>query len=249
MKYVPCIFYLLQGGLKMKQKVFTKSGLFPFAVEAHPVYLHFDRQVGRVDLSHPRAAKLHVEQQVEVLVGKRELPLLVGLYAGVGKRALVVDEEHKAVAVHFNAVHVIVVGVYPSGAALRGIVIYPECVGVGRMHRLVCYGVVVEPFHYVDFAAVGPRLVFRQQPSSSCKIRRIAYHHIDILTCPYIFIKTLIFGDPVQGFPTIMIVMLFLGGVQLLSIGVLGEYIGRIFNESKHRPAYIAREYDGELIK
>lgn len=65
----------------------------------------------------------------------------------------------------------------------------------------------------------------------------------------YIFIKTLIFGDPVQGFPTIMIVMLFLGGVQLLSIGVLGEYIGRIFNESKHRPTYIAREYDGELIK
>lgn len=65
----------------------------------------------------------------------------------------------------------------------------------------------------------------------------------------FIFIKTLIYGDPVQGFPTIMIVMLFLGGVQLLSIGLLGEYIGRIFNESKHRPTYIAREHNGELIK
>lgn len=65
----------------------------------------------------------------------------------------------------------------------------------------------------------------------------------------FIFIKTLIFGDPVQGFPTIMIVMLFLGGVQLLCIGVLGEYIGRIFNETKHRPTYIAREYNGDRVR
>lgn len=65
----------------------------------------------------------------------------------------------------------------------------------------------------------------------------------------FIFVKTLIFGDPVQGFPTIMIVMLFLGGIQLLSIGVLGEYIGRIFNESKHRPVYIVSEHDGKPVK
>lgn len=65
----------------------------------------------------------------------------------------------------------------------------------------------------------------------------------------FIFIKTLIFDDPVQGFPTIMIVMLFLGGVQLLCIGVLGEYVGRIFNETKNRPTYIAREHNGEPVK
>lgn len=64
----------------------------------------------------------------------------------------------------------------------------------------------------------------------------------------FIFVKTLMYGDPVQGFPTIMVVMLFLGGVQLLCLGVMGEYIGRIFNESKHRPAYLAREYNGTHI-
>lgn len=64
----------------------------------------------------------------------------------------------------------------------------------------------------------------------------------------FILIKTLIYGDPVQGFPTIMVVMLFLGGVQLLCLGVMGEYIGRIFNETKHRPAYLAREYNGTHI-
>ncbi len=56
-------------------------------------------------------------------------------------------------------------------------------------------------------------------------------------------IKTIIYGDPVQGFTTLIVVVLFLGGVQLISIGILGEYIGRIFNETKHRPTYLEREY------
>ncbi|MGN1145795.1 MAG: glycosyltransferase family 2 protein [Acetatifactor sp.] len=56
--------------------------------------------------------------------------------------------------------------------------------------------------------------------------------------------KTLLFGDPVQGFTTLISVMLFLGGVQLLCIGILGEYIGRIFNETKNRPAYLVSEYN-----
>jgi len=60
--------------------------------------------------------------------------------------------------------------------------------------------------------------------------------------------KTLIFGDPARGFTTIIVIVLFMGGVQLLSIGILGEYIGRIFNESKHRPTYLASNYNGKKI-
>lgn len=61
-------------------------------------------------------------------------------------------------------------------------------------------------------------------------------------------IKALIWGDPIQGFPTLVVIILFLGGIQLLFIGILGEYLGRVFNESKNRPVYIAREYNGKKI-
>lgn len=54
----------------------------------------------------------------------------------------------------------------------------------------------------------------------------------------FILVKTLIFGADTSGFPSLMIVMLFLGGCQLISIGILGEYIGRVFLETKGRPLY-----------
>lgn len=62
----------------------------------------------------------------------------------------------------------------------------------------------------------------------------------------YVFFKALIYDDPVRGFPTLIIVILFLGGLQLLSIGLLGEYLGRIFHEAKRRPSYFIRTYNGE---
>ena len=64
----------------------------------------------------------------------------------------------------------------------------------------------------------------------------------------YILIENLIYDDPVAGFPTIMVTVLFLGGVQLLSIGIIGEYLGRIFNETKNRPVYFARSYNGKKL-
>ena len=61
----------------------------------------------------------------------------------------------------------------------------------------------------------------------------------------YIVGKTLIYGEPIQGFPTIICTILFLGGCQLLALGIIGEYICKIYIESKRRPPYIIGEESG----
>ncbi|MGF1701812.1 glycosyltransferase family 2 protein [Photobacterium makurazakiensis] len=57
-----------------------------------------------------------------------------------------------------------------------------------------------------------------------------------------VFMKTLIWGDPVAGYPSTILVMLLLGGMQLLSIGLMGEYVGRLFIEAKQRPLFVVME-------
>ena len=54
----------------------------------------------------------------------------------------------------------------------------------------------------------------------------------------WVVVKTLLLGDPVQGYPSLMTVLLFVSGAQLLCLGVLGEYVGRLYQESKKRPIY-----------
>lgn len=65
----------------------------------------------------------------------------------------------------------------------------------------------------------------------------------------FYLVKTIIFGDQARGFTTLIVFISFFGGLQLMAIGILGEYLGRIFNEVKGRPVYLANTYNGEPVK
>lgn len=67
---------------------------------------------------------------------------------------------------------------------------------------------------------------------------------VSFVFAAWIVYKTIAFGEPVRGYPSLIVVVLFLGGVQLLSIGVMGEYLGRLFNETKGRPLYFLNAYE-----
>ncbi|MET3689587.1 glycosyltransferase involved in cell wall biosynthesis [Priestia megaterium] len=74
---------------------------------------------------------------------------------------------------------------------------------------------------------------------------------ISVFAFIYMFIiigKTILFGESVIGYPSLMSVILFIGGIQLLSLGIIGEYLGRIFNETKNRPLYLVNEYNDDRV-
>jgi glycosyltransferase involved in cell wall biosynthesis len=58
-----------------------------------------------------------------------------------------------------------------------------------------------------------------------------------------LIMRTLLFGNSVAGYPSLMAVILFLGGTQLVTLGIIGEYLGRIFYETKHRPLYLVERF------
>lgn len=64
---------------------------------------------------------------------------------------------------------------------------------------------------------------------------------VAILIGIYMFLAKLLFGNPVPGYPSLIVSILFIGGIQLIGIGLLGEYIGRIYIETKRRPRYVVK--------
>jgi len=68
---------------------------------------------------------------------------------------------------------------------------------------------------------------------------------LSIATALYFLIRTLLFGSDLPGFPSLIVSIMFFSGIQLMSLGIIGEYVGRIFAEVKHRPLYVVAERIG----
>ena len=72
---------------------------------------------------------------------------------------------------------------------------------------------------------------------------------VALIALIFIIVRALLFGDPTAGWPSMVTIILFIGGVQLLCIGIIGKYIGKIFMETKKRPVYIVKETEKKLEK
>lgn len=83
---------------------------------------------------------------------------------------------------------------------------------------------------------------FSTAPLAIASVMGLAFCVLAFLLILYFFVKTLLWGDPVAGFPATICIMLLLGGLQLFSVGILGQYLSKTYLETKRRPIYIAKE-------
>ncbi len=83
---------------------------------------------------------------------------------------------------------------------------------------------------------------FSTAPLAIASVTGVVFCLAALLLMLYFFIKTLIWGDPVAGFPMMICIILLLGGIQLFCIGILGQYLSKTYLETKRRPIYITKE-------
>jgi glycosyltransferase involved in cell wall biosynthesis len=87
---------------------------------------------------------------------------------------------------------------------------------------------------------------FSTVPLALASVLGVVLCIIALIMVIYIIVKTLMFGDPVSGWPSLACMVMFMGGIQLFCIGILGQYLAKTYLETKHRPIYILAETDEE---
>ena len=113
----------------------------------------------------------------------------------------------------------------------------PRAAGNSKMNFLKLFGLAVDGI--TSFSVAPLRLA---------SILGIIISSIAFIYLVFVIAKTLLFGDPVAGYPSMISIILFMGGIQLIVLGIIGEYVGRIFYEAKRRPDYLVSEYNGKKI-
>lgn len=87
-------------------------------------------------------------------------------------------------------------------------------------------------------------------PLSLASIMGVVFCLLSFIIIGFIVLRTLICGDPVSGWPSLVCIVFFVGGIQLLCTGIVGQYLSKTYLETKHRPIYILKESsEGDLEK
>lgn len=113
----------------------------------------------------------------------------------------------------------------------------PRAAGNSKMNFFKLFGLAVDGI--TSFSVAPLRLA---------SVLGLVISTVAFLYLLFVIIKTLLYGDPVAGYPSMISIILFMGGIQLIVLGIIGEYVGRIFNEAKGRPEYLVNEYNGKKI-
>jgi hypothetical protein len=83
---------------------------------------------------------------------------------------------------------------------------------------------------------------FSTAPLIFASVMGMLFCLIAFITICVVVVKTLLWGDPVAGYPSLLSIILFIGGVQLFAVGILGQYLAKTYLETKKRPVYIIKE-------
>ena len=113
----------------------------------------------------------------------------------------------------------------------------PRAVGNTKMSFIKLFGLAVDG---ITSFSVAP---LRLASVLGLLISTVAFVYL-----LFVIGKTLLYGDPVAGYPSMISIILFIGGIQLVVLGIIGEYVGRIFYEAKGRPDYLVSEYNGSKV-
>ena len=85
-------------------------------------------------------------------------------------------------------------------------------------------------------------MAFSTAPLSSASVFGLVCCLVAFVFMIFIFVKALIYGDPVAGWPSMMCIISLIGGVQLLCLGIMGQYMSKMYMEVKDRPKYLVKE-------
>jgi len=163
-------------------------------------------------------------------ISRTEIPVDTGDYRLMSRQAvnalICFREQHRFMKGLFSCIGFRQTGIYYEREGRHG--------GKSNINLLKLWNLAIDGITSFSFA-----------PLQFASFSGLTIAVISVTYALFMFLKTIIFGNPVPGYPSLIVAITFLGGIQLLSLGIIGEYIARIYMESKNRPLYFVKDLKG----